>query len=528
MDQPGSDSRKRRKITPTSLMTTNSTGPVEPESARPSHMLGTAVSVESGSWNYLAKWITTDESIIGDIEEEHYSDVSDESAEAAQDADLESEEGDDVSPEGPMIKPSKLGTDKVTEIINDCIDMYTKAWRPGKDETKYKDEKGQAEVPVVYDALALWEEAEAAGQREEFAEKHKLEADYYRHRLNQLCEEISKDPGSTITGVKTKCRNLEVTVDLLERATWLEEIYRLPPDATSDGESQGEPSVLNNKAQSPTARPTPPSQIIDLGSPSDTSEPEDDEVPLTGVSATPVQYIDGNDPDQKVQIGASTSDSIIIDTIESPLRGSVATSTPTVHSRALLDEAPEHASVSTVNRWSWDQLEETQDRKRAVSKAINELSSTERRTIKQRLQSVGRANMVREILTCIDMFLRGDNKIPGVLPQDLSKIVTFTKLFLCWWSCSNCFKRDLSKLELAELAECLRQHAPDPATFHDYVSTVLSTTFSHAALSRSTQPSQAEIIEISDDDEPPSQLPVRRKSNNDKGGLGENPAIVID
>ena len=108
--------------------------------------------------------------------------------------------------------------------------------------------------------------------------------------------------------------------------------------------------------------------------------------------------------------------------------------------------------------------------------------------------------------------------MPGVLPQVLPKIARFTKLFLCWWLCANFLHKDPSREELDELTDCLRKRSQDPATFCDYVDTVLNTTFSVEALSRPTQPSQAEIIEISDDDELPTPSVIRRKANIDKPG----------
>jgi hypothetical protein len=82
--------------------------------------------------------------------------------------------------------------------------------------------------------------------------------------------------------------------------------------------------------------------------------------------------------------------------------------------------------------------------------------------------------------------------------------------------CGNYFHEAASREELDELAECLRKRSPDPATFCDYVDALLSTTFNVEVLSKPTQPSQAEIVEISDDDEPPAPSAIRRKANIDK------------
>jgi hypothetical protein len=226
----------------------------------------------------------------------------------------------------------------------------------------------------------------------------------------------------------------------------------------------------------------------------------------------------------------SGSDPVIADTIESPDPPVAATVFTPVRSRVPLGDAPEHASIATVSRWSWAQLTNTHDRKRIVSKAIYDLSSTDREMIRQRLHNIGRANMTREVPACVDMLIREDTRMPGILPQDLPKIVTFTKLFLCWWLCGNYFAEAPSKWHLEELSGCLGQNSPDPSTFCDYVDTVLDTTFSRTALSNPMQPSQAEVIEISDsDDEPLPQVLKRRRSNMDKPGSSQkSPTIVID
>lgn len=311
-----------------------------------------------------------------------------------------------------------------------------------------------------------------------------------------------------------KCRNLEVTVDLVQRATWLEDIYRLPPTTSSDDESEEETSGITNRVRSPITRWYGPvrhhgsaSHAIDLSTPSD-SESENVLV-LNGlksnqISTKPIQAEVGDHREQRTFARILTSDSIVIDTID--IKDSVpASSSVSVHSRVPLEDAPEQATLSRVRRWSWTLLEETQDRKRAVSKAIYELSSTDKDTIRHRLQRVDRASVVREILACVDMLSRGATRMSGILPQDLAKIVTFTRLFICWWLCGNYCQKEPSKLDLIELRESLERGSRDPSVFCNYVDTVLQTTFSHKALRCPAKPSQAEIIEISDDDELPAR-----------------------
>ncbi|KAF1933554.1 uncharacterized protein M421DRAFT_37469, partial [Didymella exigua CBS 183.55] len=464
-------------------------------------------------WDHLVKWETGDDSIVGDIEEEeHYFDVSDESPDAVEDTVHDSEEEDDVPIVGTGPVPSRLGNDRVTEIINDCIEKYAEAWKPGKDETKHEDEADETEVPVVYDALQLWSDAENTGKREELADKYEKEAKYYRHRLDILCEEIYKDPGHSEAVIIMKCRNLEVTVDMLERATWLEGIYKLPPDTNSDEDSQEEttkgtdqPRLSVLQTFDRTRRPNLPSEVIDLGTPSASECSESESEPPGNIPATPSTILSPKKPRVVIESRPLSSDPVVFDTIEPPAPAVVAASNPRIaRFRAPLGDAPEHASIASVSCWRWAQLEETQDRKRAVSRAIYEMTSTDREVMRQRLQKVGRKHVIREIPACIDMLARGDKRLPGILPQDLPKIVIFTRLFLCWWLCGDFLHRDASVEELEELTNNLRQRSPDPSTFCGYIDTVLSTTFSPKALSEPAQPSQAEIIEISDDNEPPA------------------------
>jgi hypothetical protein len=173
------------------------------EDAESGHGLDAPASPAPGTWDYLAKWEAKDLTVIEDLEEDEYlSDVSDDTPGVLEDSGIESEEEEDLPPQDPTTRPSRLGEELVTAVINECIEVYANTWKPGKGETKRKNEEEDIEAPVLYDTLALWEEAEAAGRREELTEKYRMEAEYYAHRLDILCEEISKDPGDTVAGIK--------------------------------------------------------------------------------------------------------------------------------------------------------------------------------------------------------------------------------------------------------------------------------------------------------------------------------------
>ncbi|KAJ4353132.1 hypothetical protein N0V95_003604 [Ascochyta clinopodiicola] len=523
MGEPDPDSRKRKRRAPINYTPPPPTRDPLLENAEPS-IAYTSPQAPLGNWDYLAKWQAEDASEV-QLEdlggEEHYSDVEDTLSEVMEEIGHESEDADDSPAEGPTPGSRKLSRDRVTEIINECIEVYTDAWEPGKGETTHKHEIGESEVPVIYDTVAMRKEAQAAGQQDVLFERYQQEAEYYRQRLDRLCDEISKDPGDAVAGVKMKCRNLEVTVELLERANWLASIYEASPDAVS-GVSNG-PLLSATQHLGRLQEQNSPYEVIDLGTPSD-SDPETDHEELKDMSVMPAQGNDKREPGVQTHFPAPDLKSADNTETLGPLVAAAVLTT--VRSGTPLGDAPENASFATVNCWSWSQLRDTQDRKRIVSKAICDLSSAKREMIRQRLHNVGRAIMIREIPACIDMLLRSDARMPGILPQDLPKIVTFTRLFLCWWLCGDYFLEEPSKLRLEELARCL-QDSEDPATFCDYVETIFSTTFSYAALSNPMQPSQAEIIEISDDDEPLTQPAKQRRGRTDNSGSMERSLAAI-
>ena len=107
--------------------------------------------------------------------------------------------------------------------------------------------------------------------------------------------------------------------------------------------------------------------------------------------------------------------------------------------------------------------------------------------------------------------------------------ITFANLFLSWWLCRDYYKEpNASAAELEELKRCIDDGSAEIATFYDYLHTIMRTTFSEQALQHPEQPSQAEIIEISDDDDKlPAKPPRRRKTNLDKHGSKRKTPVTV-
>jgi hypothetical protein len=295
----------------------------------------------------------------------------------------------------------------------------------------------------------------------------------------------------------------------MELADWLRGIYELEPVDDSEDSGSEDDSVPHDgptiQPITATHRPRPSTEVIDLDSPSESSDIEEDNASPFDHPAAAVAQTVGDRVETPIRF--YTPDSIIGDNVE-PATPDLPTQPVTerlVPSRTSMDhrDEPEHASIATVRRWRWSDLIEHQDRKRVVSKAILEMGTGDRGLIRSRIRDVGKAYLVKEIGACVHMLHMGKTRIPGVLQRDMRKVHTFTNLFLSWWFCSNCIKQQpgASKKDLEELADHMNGGSAETGTFYDYVYTVMETTFSPEALQHADRPSEAEIIEISDDDD---------------------------
>ncbi|KAH8724725.1 hypothetical protein GQ44DRAFT_708175 [Phaeosphaeriaceae sp. PMI808] len=492
----------------------------------------------SREWDHLLRWEHESGEIV-DIEdmgaEEEY--ICDEEQNEVGEG-IEEDQQDGNGEHEEVHDRSKLNPDQIVDIINERIEYFTSTWVLNKGV-----EKGDE---VDDDPESLWEKAEAAGQREALVQRHETDVAYFKQRLDTLCTEIAKFPGKTVEKVRHQCGNLEVTVNSLELAEWLLSIYRLEPvddseDIVEQSTSQGSDVEYGHARLAANHDLEIRTDIIDLGSPSDSSGDE--------------MVVDNSPPSNSNDLPASslphrfhTPDSVPAESIEPPvnhpiqslpnddqlqptnhpLRSPPIARTAPLQPSAQLSDEPEKASIASARRWKWADLVDTQDRKRAVTKALQEMKWDDREIIRDRLRVIGKVYMIREIPACIRMLGKGETKMPGVLARDVTKIVIFTRLFLCWWLCDNYFRAEPSKWHLEELEECLKKGCPDPSTFCDYLDTIMATTFSEEALKHPDRPSQAEVIEISDDDEPPflSASLSRKKSQQSRTSLAT--AIVID
>jgi len=157
---------------------------------------------------YLLRWqnVAGGDQVIDlpdedDLQEDDNSGLGDAAEEDSRSVDNEDED----AVEEPS-KRTKLSQDKIVDIINERIKSFTDAWKPNKGVARGEE--------VDYDPVAMWTEAEAKGEREALAKKYETEHLYYKSRLDGLCDQIVKFPGSNAVS-----NNILLTVDMTSSLT---------------------------------------------------------------------------------------------------------------------------------------------------------------------------------------------------------------------------------------------------------------------------------------------------------------------
>ena len=533
----------------------------------------------AGEWDYLLERYKSrgndegeedheDEDML--MEEEDDDDSSEEAEDIGEEEELVDEM--EIDPADKQPHSGTMSVHEVADIINECITAFTNAWYPGKVSSEYQ--------PI--DIEKLLRKAESDGQRQHLEQLKRDRIDYLEHHLDTLADEISSSNWRNAKNVRYMCHNLETTVESLEYEKWLLEQYELrgggainpatqiidlgsgsnSPEAdlvfatdrlSVDIQSMAMPTDLDiseplraaqlqdrtfhTKVQSELSRTqgqTQPhqqpvqasNQSRNLGGPGLTPNPSrhqhEELIPLWSQESPRSTFNSSAKSSRPPQLSdPSLSQRTYASQGTHP--------TPTKHTKVQPHnrDSPELASISTVAKWGWKNLVETRDRKRIIMKLISQMNDDDRETLRTRIASVKKQHILMEIPKCIGMLLRKENKIQGILPRDLPKIVMFTRLFLSWWLADNYFLKEPEPERLQELAHSLEQQAAGANKFYDFIRYIMEHTFSKKALEKPAAPSQAEVIVISDsdDDTPkPKPTPPRKRQLEEPRSIKKSPA----
>ncbi|KAJ4354055.1 uncharacterized protein N0V89_005788 [Didymosphaeria variabile] len=414
-------------------------------------------------------------------------------------------------------RAGKVPKEVVIGIINESIEAFMNEWSPSKINEIAPESKEQS-----LDPIRLWEDGEALNRRGELIEKYKFEVRLFENKLDRLAEEICKIPQKSEKQTRQHCRNLEMHVHNLEAAKWYLSIYELPPADTGDGSDHEQHRIPATQGSTSGHD----AEVIDLGSSPESSQHGDEREMLVDAEEPAVTQCTLANPStmtsdltaprtlELVRLKSTVTESEGVSPID-PDGASVSPAARHAESRSRKSQKgrgsrPEIASILTVSGWDMQDLVAAKDRKRIIMKVMLGMSREERAMIHKRIRALKKANLLKEISTCIDMLYRKEQKMLGVLPSDLPKIMGMTSFFLCWWLADDYMRKTPSDQQLHELVTGLHQ-CDDLSTFYDWVYFILNRNFSEEAFRNAQAPSQEEIIVISDDDESKSAKSLSRK-----------------
>ncbi|KAF2012486.1 hypothetical protein BU24DRAFT_425137 [Aaosphaeria arxii CBS 175.79] len=481
-----------------------------------------------------------------------------------EDTDEDSLEAYQIEPSKPPARGHKstLDDDRVTEIINEQIARFEEEWYPGKGWTHDNHIASDARE-LWLEAESVGERLDLIEITRRNVDYYTNRLNVLSTEIATL-----GGPWTQVNALRLQCRSLATTVEVLLQEEWELSVYQMPsapsPSATDDEMNPSSPPQIHPPSTSTatpqkapqvlypsTAPPAPPmstprhttsrrvSVVIDLDAPEDMMEIDNireahgstnvmtSQAPTT---ITQPSIINANQNDARTPARASfqtpkiepRSPSHSQPSSQRPIHSSNPTtpsqrshhrphqrrpsppSTPSTAITINLNDYPESASISTIQKWPWPILLATQDRKRIIMKALSTMPAADLALIRTRLTLLKRSDIFSELSLCVTMLLERSDRLPGVLPRDVPKILKLTRLFLCWWLAADFVsdeKRMPSKVELQGLVREIKQGARDPGVFYDWTRWVLANTFSEEALREPARPSQAEVIEISSDEE---------------------------
>ena len=357
----------------------------------------------------------------------------------------------------------------------------------------------------AFDEHELWHEfhEQPLEEQQRLLQLTRDNIDYHAFRLDKICESIQgTGQWRSPAAVRKQCLSLESTIDLLEQEKWELRVYEMkePPAPP--------PLHVPSNRVSPASRISSRVEIIELGS-SSGSESESE-----------AMIIDSVEQESGILLPRQNPQPIQVQDVDSSHKGRNPKSPPCMELTPPPPQPtvrpgsyPDYASYATVSRWDWGELRAKEDRKRIVMKVVQEMSEDDREVLRGRISTVRRANLVDEQGLCVRMMAQGGDEhrtIPGYLHRDVVKMVQFTRVFLCWWLAADYYgkqkKQKPSREALYELEKCLEDSKKDAQAFCDWLHWIFEHTFAREAMEKSRlwEPSQHEIVVISDDDEAPA------------------------
>ncbi|OCL05733.1 hypothetical protein AOQ84DRAFT_298354 [Glonium stellatum] len=136
--------------------------------------------------------------------------------------------------------------------------------------------------------------------------------------------------------------------------------------------------------------------------------------------------------------------------------------------------APENSSPAEIKNWNWGELIQRDDRKRLIIKLLSTIDSTDRNMMKHRIQEVKERFFVDELKRGLGALCSGRLRIEGVQQDTFEKIIKFSRLYICWHSCSpKWWNNNFDKQGLQEMVQDINNNRKKLEDFYRFLFIVL-------------------------------------------------------
>ncbi|ORY17658.1 P-loop containing nucleoside triphosphate hydrolase protein [Clohesyomyces aquaticus] len=539
--------RKRRRIEPLQLsaipLGSHQDIPRDPNHTAPASPKQSSNSTKSSSQ-------TSEEADLSDSEKDVLLGNSDTPTEYSWSGDTGVYEfHDDIASEtlGDAMSPTTKGlSGSVTASRDVSSDAEAEVYRMTKDQVNavmderiayYRADWSLRKLPEEQRlAFNRWNNPGSPDDRFFFARLTRREIQKFRTRIRTIRRDIQQLVWSDEEALRQLCASFENTVYEMEKERFNLDLYLrdspppkvhiprmpkrsrdqvLPRSSTIEEEGEEITSDDDSSYTSDTGGETDLGDFIISD-----GEYSDHEAPDNGASGKEIEDVTDGGGMQVDSPTASTSQLPIrvenfID-LESSDTQSDCVSPPTpapapLHSlpvSSFRTANPAQASADEIASWPWDEIvDDDHANQRILLKLLFDMGSTGRSMLSTRISQISRSTLIREIRRCVEMFSRQEDKMEGVLRDDLIKIITMTKLFLSFYLIDDFSEKAVTEVDLAEINGVDLDF--DLRSFFEFTEKYLRSIFARQVAATPTKLSQ--VITISSDDDSEAPRPKRQK-----------------
>ncbi|KAF2841549.1 hypothetical protein M501DRAFT_928682 [Patellaria atrata CBS 101060] len=421
-----------------------------------------------------------------------------------------------------------LDKDSVAQIISEAVNKFITLWKASK-------------LPVRQNqAWAIWKKARRQKDRLMLITFARQELRRLDNRLAKLTNSILNETWNRIADVEKQCLILEETVFQREEILWKKELWesKHPPpkplkkvfrkktvprdgddgdDVDLDSEIASEPETALESdrfihideidmtqlfgTNSDGAETVPEGMNqeqhqdvedrmdIDIEEPNESYAPHIEEPVEDQSNPTASETIRQTTEEKGVVLSCGHVIDLTADTdssdskTESDEHDSVA-----VNSKHLLayqwsfywSKTPERCADKEVEAWSYEELQERDDRKRLVMKILRTLDEPVYILMTRRIRQIHKNDFLDEISRAFDALKNGGERITGLDDNDTTIMLRFAVLYLCWYQCSYSIWNGDPRGAQEEVKVALEQVTVDAKLFRPFYEFVRRVLFSHS------------------------------------------------